>query len=119
MYLVELVKLGNHYYPKLNHEDPSDLKLDPKFDRMLNMINKDEYHTPIVYLYEIQSVMPEDGVLKIKDEDITRYLTTNDDFDLRVTVNKHHFKLSSKLYTLLENNLHLDLCKTLYKIEIW
>ena len=119
MYLIELAKLGNHYYPKLNHDDPNDLKLDPKFDRMLNMINKDDYYSPTIYLYEIQSIMPNEGILKINDEDITRYLTTNDDFNLRVTVNNHQFQLSSKLYTLLEKNLNLDLCKTLYKIEIW
>lgn len=119
MYQIELIKLGNHYYPKLNHNNPNDLVLDPKFERMIKYINKDDFYHPTIYLYEITSIMPNDGILKINDNDITRYLTTNDDFDLRVSVDDHEFKLSSKLYTLLEDNFNLELCKTLYKIEIW
>ena len=119
MYTVKLIKVGNHYYPNLKHNNPEELVLDPKFERMVNLLNRDEYYYPTVYLHEINSIMPEEGLLKINEDDITRYLTTDDDFDLRVSVNNHDFKLSSKLYTLLEDNFNLELCKTLYKIEIW
>lgn len=119
MYEIQLIRIGNHYYPNLNHSNPNDLKLDPKFDRMLNIINQDDLYFPTVRLYEVGDVLPDEGLIKINEDDITRYLTTDDHFDLRVDVNGHRFKLSSGLYTVLEKNLHLDLCKTLYKIEIW
>ena len=53
------------------------------------------------------------------EEDIIRYLTTDDDFDLHFVINNHEFTISSDLYWLLENQFNFNFHKASYRIHIY
>lgn len=115
---IEFIKVGNHWYPNIAHKDPSYLRLDPRLERKLDSLNEFDFNAITIFLSEISSIMPDNGVLQFLDNDILRYMTTDDEFDLTMFIDDIEYSISSKLYTLLENTFHLDLCKTLYRIYI-
>ena len=61
-FLIKVKKVGNHWYPCLEHDDPIDLMLDPKMDRLLSFLDKDHCeelhfllmikHNPLVLLLD-------------------------------------------------------------------
>lgn len=118
MIKINLIKLGNHWYPDLNHKKVSDLKLDDKIEKYINHTNKYGYYSPTIYIYELGSVIPDKNVLRFKDEDINDY-KAGEDFDLIFDLNNHKFKISSSLIYLLEQQFNIDIANNLYKIEIW
>lgn len=119
MIRIDLVKLGNHWYPNIKHKDPKSLQLDPKFERYLNSKNTLQWYTPAIYIYEVTSFLPDEGLVEFDESEILRYVTTDEDFDFNIRIGEHTFKMSRALYTVLEENFNLEMCKNLYKIEIW
>ena len=59
------------------------------------------------------------NIIYFNEEDIVRYLTTDDNFDIRFVVNEHEFLISSDVYWLLENQFNFNFHKTSYKIHIY
>jgi len=115
---IEFIKLGNHWYPNITHKDPADLKLDPRIERKFDALDQFGSKSVTIFLSEIVSFMPDSGVIQFLDSDILRYMTTNDEFDLKMYIDDEEFTISSRMYTLLEDTFHLELCKTLYHIFV-
>lgn len=115
---ITFKKLGNHWYPSLEHDRLSDLSIDPVFERLFNRFDKYNEEIIDVYLYEESSIIIEEGLIQFTEEDILRYLTTNDDFTMDVYIEDHKFSISSKLYQLLEQNYNFNFHKFIYRIKI-
>lgn len=108
-------KLGNHWYLDIQHDSPLEIILCEKAERCFNlMTDSDEIY---IYLNEVYTVV-EQNTIFFKDDDIRRYLTTNDDFDLEFWIGDHQFYISSDLYYLLEGLFNCNFHKTLYTIEL-
>lgn len=112
-------KVGNHWYLDIPHDFPNDLILDRKMELLLSRIDKlNEGIITNVYLQEQLGFISEEGLIQFTDKDLLRYFTTNDTFLMDLYIQDHRFKISSKLYTLLEREYHLDLHLSAYKISI-
>lgn len=115
---ITFKKLGNHWYPCLDHNQLSDLSIDPVFERLFNIMDKYKEERMCVYLYEESSIIINEGLIQFTEEDILRYLTTNDDFIMDLYIEDHKFSISSKLYQLLEQNYNFNFHKYTYRIEV-
>ena len=115
---ITFKKLGNHWYPCLEHESLSDLGIDPVFERLFNIMDKYNDEVINVYLYEESSIIINEGLIQFTEEDILRYLTTNDYFIMDLYIEDHKFSISSKLYQLLEQNYNFNFHKFIYRIEV-
>ena len=115
---ITFKKLGNHWYPSLEHDRLSDLGIDPVFERLFNIMDKYKEGVINVYLFEESSIIINEGLIQFTEEDILRYLTTNDDFTMDLYIEDHQFTISSKLYQLLEQNYNFNFHKYTYRIEI-
>ena len=107
-------KLGQHWYLDINHESPLDITLDEKIEKYFNLFKKD---TVSFILYEIHSIV-DNNTIFFEEEDIVRYLTTNDYFLIRFWIRDHEFSISSDMYYLLEGQSNMNFHKTMYTIEI-
>ena len=116
-YQFKVKKLGDHWYPDIIHEDPSDLCLSDKIERYLSIIDKDNLGCLEVTLYESCGFIDETTIL-MNDDDLLEYFTTDHDFNLRFYVRDCEFEISSSLYWLLERNFNPNFHKVCYKIEI-
>lgn len=109
--------VGNHYYPNIKHNSLDEIVLDSKIERVLDKYKNSE--DPKIVFYEQYDIVADFGILQFKEEDIVRYLTTNDEFDIHFYIDNHEFIISSDLYTLLEQQYNFNFHKTLYRVEIW
>ena len=86
------------------------------------MISKPKILDPEELTIELEEVGIEIGGINniyFYEEDITRYLTTDDYFDLRMEINGYTFIINSDFYFLLENLYQLNFHNTSYKIHIY
>lgn len=111
--------VGNHWYPCLNHESGYLPFFNEKIDKYLSIIDSSKYEELTIELEELGIIVFGINIVDFNDEDIVRYLTTEDNFDMRFTINGHQFEISSDLYWLLEDTFNLNLHKTMYKIHIY
>lgn len=72
-----------------------------------------------IYLVEQREYIDPDGLIQFSDNDLLRYFTTNDRFMMKIFINNHKFKISSNLYTALENKYKADFHISAYKIVIY
>lgn len=118
MFKIELIKVGNHWYPNINHSDPECLVLDPKLERILNFYSKDIY-APTLFIYEIGSYMPDKGVLKVNEEDLNElYVYNPKELWLRASIDGHDFYIKNSTIVAL-SKIGINLSDYEYKIEIW
>jgi hypothetical protein len=113
---IILKKLGNHWYPSINHDDFQEIVLDSKIEKVLSFFDKNKTGQLNITFTKCNSVI--NNVSFFKDEDVTRYYITNDNFDLTCYILNHSFKVSSYLYCLLEREFDFDFHETLYNIKI-
>jgi hypothetical protein len=118
---IKFKKVGNHWYPCINHSPEHNITLCRNASRWLNLFSKSK----ILYPEEIDINFEEIGVeinginiIYFYEEDITRYLTTDDYFDMRFNINGYTYSISSDLYMLLEEQYHFNFHKESYKIHI-
>lgn len=116
-YKIRVKKLGSHWYPDIEHDDPYDLIMNSKIDKFLNIFDKNCTGELDVYLWETYSVI-DDSTIMFNDSDIRRYLTTADEFNLRFYISDREFEISSNLFNLLEYEYNPNFHKFFYKIEI-
>lgn len=116
-YRIRIKKLGSHWYPDIDHNDPYDLCLNNRIDAFLNVLDKDKSGELEVFLWETFSVI-DDSTIMFEEADILRYLTTTDEFDLHFYVNDRRFEISSNLFNLIEAEYNPNFHKYFYKIEI-
>jgi len=122
MKCIQLIfrKIGNHWYLDIEHDNPRDLILNPVLERFINKLDRwDQHVVDNIYLIEETGFISSDGLLQFSDEDMLRYFTTNDHFDMTIYISGHKFKISSTLYSLLENKYQLDFHVSLYKFIIY
>lgn len=117
-YRFNAKKLGDNWYLDVKHLYPSDIALDTKICRFFNVLDKNNSGTLEILLLESYSFVPENAIY-INDEDLLRYFTTDDDFDIHFIVYDREFIISSTLYNLLEYQYNPNFHKTLYTIEIY
>lgn len=118
---IKFKKVGNLWYPCINHNSYHNITLCRNATRWLNAWNNHK----ILYPEDIEIEFEEIGVeisginiIYFYEEDITRYLTTDDYFDIRFKINGYTYSISSDLYMLLEEQYHFNFHKTSYKIHI-
>ena len=102
---ITVKKVGNHWYPDIQHEFADEIELDEKVERVLNFLDKNHFGELEFYIYE--------------QDDILRYMITDDDFDIRIYIRGHEFLISSDLYYLLELQFNFDFQNNYYKIELY
>lgn len=117
---LKFKKLGEHWYPDIPHNNPADLKLDPKIERLIGMQDtwKDGLVTNIAIVEQPSFIIPE-GLIQFDDQDIDRFFTTDDEFDMNLYISGHKFTISSKLYFLLEQAYKFDFHEQVYRINVF
>ena len=116
----KIKKLGDHWYVDLPHFNPNDLSLDPKMERILNQLNVNKVDEFRIGLREQNNIIGSTSVIQFEEQDVVRYLTTDDDFYITIYIKDHQFYITSELYTLLEEQLNLDFSQKLYTLDyIW
>ena len=117
---LKFKKLGNHWYFDIPHENPFDIRVDKRLEKYFNI--KDKWNSGIIdniYLIEETGLIIKEGLIEFLDKDLLRYYTTNDKFIMTIFIEKHKFKISSSLYTLLEQYYNLELHSTTYRVTIF
>lgn len=117
----KIKKVGNHWYPCVNHEYDSDISLDPKIEKYLNNYSvKSGYVDEVtIELEEIPMITEDINLIFFNESDITRYYTTDDDFNLRFEINDHEFEIDAYLFGRFELQFNLNFHENLYKLHIW
>ena len=96
----KLRKIGNHWYPCIDHELGDPINLTEKVDRYLNILDLSKSGEITVELEELGILFGGINIIYFNEEDIVRYLT-------------------SDVYWLLENQFNFNFHKTSYKIHIY
>lgn len=121
MVRFKIKKVGNHWYPCVDHEYDSDISLDLKIERYLNNFSaKSGYIDEVtIELEEIPMIIEDINLIFFNESDITRYYTTDDDFNLRFELNDHEFEIDAYLFGCFELQFNLNFHENLYKVHIW
>lgn len=114
----KLKKIANHWYPCVSHNPGYLVGFNTKIDRYLNSIDLGKFEE---FTVEFEELGLEWGIniIYFNDEDITRYLMTDDNFEMRFMINEHDFTISSDLYFLLEDALNFNFHKSTYRLHIF
>lgn len=116
-YRIKVKKLGNKWYLDIDHLDPRHIEFNEKLCRVFNIYDIFNQGQLDIYLIETYNIVYDNTVF-INDEDLLRYFTTSDAFDIRFIVKDHEFSISSDMYDLLECQYNPNFHKTYYNIEI-
>lgn len=119
--IIKLKKVGNMWYPCVQHNATYNITLCNNATRWLNTFCKHKILSPEDIELEFEEIGVEISGINIiyfYEEDITRYLTTDDYFDMRFRINGYTYTITSDLYMLLEEQYHFNFHKTSYKIHI-
>lgn len=119
MLSFKIKKVGNHWYPCIPHPHGTLCELDRKAEFIFNKLDKLKSEELTIELEEQTIFVIEKDTIFFHEQDITKYFTTNDFFQLRIKINNHIYTISSDLYWLLENAYHLNLHDTIYSINIY
>lgn len=119
---LKIIKVGNHWYPSVNHVYGSDISLSDEIDKILSVLYPNQQVITIQF-EELHSIVEGDNILLFEDMDITKYMITDDeddfDFEMHFHINGHTFHISSYIYTLLENQFNFGFHESIYKVYIW
>ncbi len=116
---IQVKKVGNHWYPCIKHEAGYLVGFDSKIDKYLSILNINKSEELTIEFEELGIIWGGINIIYFNENDIVRYLTTNDVFNLRFVVNDHEFTISSDLYFMLENIYNFNFHKNSYKIHIY
>ena len=114
-------KFVNHWYPEVPHDSLSDISLCPVAEEILDNLSKQkDYDEDVIEIALIEefSVISDYDILQFEEPDITRWFTTNDDFDMNVWINDNKFVISSDLYSILEQVYQFKFHENIYRVEI-
>ena len=114
---ITFKKIGNHWYPSIEHYDLEDIKLSRKVEKTLSFLDKNKFGTISIWINEQHTILYP-NTIQFRDEDFNRYFTTNDDFDFIVYVGEKTFPVSSSLYSLLEELFNFNFHKIIYSCEL-
>lgn len=119
---IKVKQVGNHFYPCINHSSDYNISFCRNAERWFKAWNRHKFINPEeleIEFEEIGVVIEGINIIYFYEEDITRYLMTDDYFDIRFTINGFTYSISSDLYSLLEEQYHFNFHKTSYKIHIY
>lgn len=119
MIRIKIQKVGNHWLPNVNHDFGDNIYFDEKAERYINLLDRRTGNRGELEILLDEDRLPWDdlNVLMLGEQDITRYMTTDDDFNMRIYINHHEFTIHSDLYYLLEDQYDLS-CNISYQIYI-
>ena len=114
----KIKRVGNHWYPSLEHDYLATPMFCPKAERCFNIIDQQRgrFEELIIELSEKGIIVGEQDVLFFNDEDVTRFMTTDDDFYMRIAFNNHEFFIHSDLYQLLDSYFEFNRYDEYYKL---
>ena len=118
---IKFKKFANHWYPEIPHDDLRDISLCPRTERILTFLDRKygfEEGEVEIALSEEFGVISDHDILQFEEPDITRWFTTNDDFDMNVWINDYKFVISSDLYSILEQIYEFKFHENIYRIEV-
>lgn len=115
---ITIKRIGNHWYPDIQHDYPEDLILDEKIEKMLTLLDSSKSDCLIIYFYE-QCEILDSNTIQFNEADMVKYLTTGEDFNVSFYIGDHEFKISSRLLALLEYLYNFNFQDSLYRIDIW
>ena len=116
---LTLKRVGNHWYPCVNHMRGYIDGFDKKTDRYLSIIDVCGSEELTVEFENLGIELEGINIIYFNEQDITRYLTTYDSFYLRCVINNHEFTIYSDIYWLLENQFNFNFHKESYRIHIY
>lgn len=114
-----LIKVGNHWYAGLEHSYDDKMNFNLKIDRILNVLDNSHCGELTVEFEELGTIVEGINILYFDEEDIVRYLTTNDYFEMRFVLNDREYTISSDFYWFLENTFNFNFHKTIYKLHFY
>jgi hypothetical protein len=119
MATIKVKRISNHWYPCIKHDLDYINGFNDKISKYLNCL--DNFHTEeLTFDFKEMGIIWDcENIICFNEEDIIRYLTTDEDFELRFTINGREFTIHSDLYTSLEEQFHFDFHKTTYLIDIY
>lgn len=112
-------KVGNHWYPSINHTLNCLEGFDNKIDRYLSVLDILKNDELTIEFEELGVVFEGINIIYFNENDIVRYLMTDDEFDIKFVVNGHNFTINSNLYWLLEDQFNFNFHKNSYKVHIY
>lgn len=115
--LLKVKKIGNHWYPNIQHDDPTTIVLDTKIEKLLNILDKEHTGSLDFLLLEMHSWL-DANVIQFNDEDFWRWMNTTDCFDVRMYIRDHEFVVSSMLLDLFEEQFDTNFYETIYSLEL-
>ena len=117
--IINIKKVANHWYVALNHDDPYSVILPERTERIVYLLDKYKTGKVSLYLMEQQSIIHENTIL-FRDEDIDTYFANGEDMDnFLITIGNIQFEIYPEMYTLLEEQYHLEFYKTLYSCQVF
>ena len=119
--IIKIKQVGNHFYPCINHDFGYNISLCRNTERWFRIWNKHKVIRPDEVEIEFEEIGIEISGINIiyfYEEDITRYLTTDDYFDMTVWINNHYFVISSDLYSILEQVYQFKFHENIYRVEL-
>lgn len=117
MALLQIKKIGNHWYPDILHDRGVDISLSKKIERVLNKVSQTDSIT--ISIDEVYYTDHINNLIYFNEEDITRYFVTDDEFNMRFKVNNHEFEINSNLYFYITKQLELSFHFCLYTITLY
>lgn len=115
---IVIKKIGNHWYPDINHDFPEDLVLNEKIEKVLSLVDKYNYGIVTLYFFEQYEILG-NGTLQFDESDMVKYLTTEDYLDVKFYINDHEYIISSTLLALLESQFKFNFQDNVYKVDFW
>ena len=115
--LLNVIKIGNHWYPNLKHDTPDEITLNYKTEKLLSLLDKHNTGNLQFLIYEVHT-WTNSNTVQFNEEDMWRWLNTTDIFDLRLYIKDNEYIVSSCLIDLLEDQFNMDFYDTLYSIEL-
>jgi hypothetical protein len=125
MLSFKIKKLGNYWYPDVEHVPNQIYTFDEKLNKYLNVLNRNFQNEITLEFEEFDDILDYDdkqdipNIIYFNDDDIARYMMTTEDFDLHYMINGHVFTISSDLYCLLEENFNFNFHKEVYNIHVY
>lgn len=119
MATLTIKKVGNHWYCDVSHDLKVDISLSDKIEKFCNVI-QNKYGTDIVSfsIEEVVFIKDSTDLICFKEEDITRYFITNDEFNLKFKINGREFEINSNLYYYITQELGLNFHISMYTIKL-
>ena len=86
-------------------------------EKLLTLLDKNHTDELHFLLSEVHTWL-EDSTIQFRDEDIWRWLNTDDTFPVKIYIGDHEFEISTLLMDLFEEQFNTNFHKTLYSINL-